>query len=257
MEARNNSGCEQALKAQRAACVCGGCLQQVIKPPNVCRNPSTSGALAEDEAVFRPLAAVTAAPEVRGRSAGWKAVHSALSTVLTTPCTAQVDTAGLALVDSRAVPAASMRFLQGRQAACCRCARPASVARGLLTLCCRADATARKVYANLPLVEMHAPVVGPAHPFQKDGIAAGMKNHRSGYVEVSSPRLHCRSGGMCPALTLTRCILQDYHTHAFHFDSQYNTFHSYGYATAPRGEGVVGDAAAHAEKKGEPHRCLL
>ena len=98
---------------------------------------------------------------------------------------AQVDTAGLALVDSRAVPAASTRFLQGGQATCCRFAScPAGVARGLLILRCGADATARKVYANLPLVEMHAPVVGPAHPFQKDGIAAGMKNHRSGYVEV-------------------------------------------------------------------------
>ena len=219
----------------------------------MCRKPSTSGALAEDEAVFRPLAAVTAAPEVRGRGADWIALHSALSTVLTTPCDAQVDTAGLALVDSRAVPAASMRFLQGRQALCCRCACPAGVARELLILRGGADATARKVYANLPLVEMHAPVVGPAHPFQKDGIAAGMKNHRSGYVEVSSPGLQCRNSGVCPASTLTRCMLQDYHTHAFHFDSQYNTFHSYGYATAPRGEGVVGDAAAHAEKKGEGH----
>ena len=184
-------------------------------------------------------------------------MHSPLNTVLTSPCNAQVDTAGLALVDSRAVPAASMRFLQGRQAANCRCSRPAGVACGMLQLRCGADATARKVYANLPLVEMHAPVVGPAHPFQKDGIAAGMKNHRSGYVEVSSPRLQCRSGGLCPALTLTMCTLQDYHTHAFHFDSQYNTFHSYGYATAPRGEGVVGDAAAHAEKKGGPHCCLI
>ena len=40
------------------------------------------------------------------------------------------------------------------------------------------------MYANLPYDEMHAPVVGPAHPFQRDGIAAGMKNHRSGHVEV-------------------------------------------------------------------------
>ena len=112
------------------------------------------------------------------------------------------------------------------------------------------------MYANLSLAEMHAPVVGPAHPFQKDGIAAGMKNHRSGYVEVSSPRLRCEGCGTWAVLTLTRFALQDYHTHAFHFDSQYNTFHSYGYATAPRGEGVVGDTAAHAEKKGAP-RCRL
>lgn len=40
------------------------------------------------------------------------------------------------------------------------------------------------MYANLPLEMMHAPVLGPAHPFQRDGIAAGMKNHRSGHVEV-------------------------------------------------------------------------
>lgn len=38
---------------------------------------------------------------------------------------------------------------------------------------------------NLPYEEMHAPVVGPAHPYQKDGIAAGMKNHRTGHVEVT------------------------------------------------------------------------
>ena len=37
---------------------------------------------------------------------------------------------------------------------------------------------------NLPYEQMHAPVLGPAHPFQKDGIAAGMRNHRAGHVEV-------------------------------------------------------------------------
>ena len=26
---------------------------------------------------------------------------------------------------------------------------------------------------------------GPAHPFNKDGLAAGMRNHRAGHVEVS------------------------------------------------------------------------
>ncbi len=26
---------------------------------------------------------------------------------------------------------------------------------------------------------------GPAHPYQKDGLAAGLKNHRAGHVEVS------------------------------------------------------------------------
>lgn len=51
---------------------------------------------------------------------------------------------------------------------------------------CGADATARQVMVNLPYEQMHAPVVGPAHPYQKDGIAAGMKNHRTGHVEVCS-----------------------------------------------------------------------
>ena len=39
--------------------------------------------------------------------------------------------------------------------------------------------------ANLPYDQMHAPVLGPAHPYQKDGVAAGMRNHRAGHVEVS------------------------------------------------------------------------
>lgn len=40
--------------------------------------------------------------------------------------------------------------------------------------------------------------------------------------------------------------------HSFHFDDQYNTFHSYGYAVAPGGQAVVGDEEALAEKKGAP-----
>lgn len=62
---------------------------------------------------------------------------------------------------------------------------------------------------------------GPAHPFQKDGLAAGLKNHRAGHVE-------------------------DTHLHSFAFDEQYNTYHSYGYAAAPEGQGMIGavDAAA-------------
>ncbi|BDA47701.1 Pre-mRNA-processing factor 17 [Coccomyxa sp. Obi] len=112
----------------------------------------------------------------------------------------EVDTTGLALMDNTVVPAAAKRHLQ--------------------------DATARQVMVNLPYEEMHAPVVGPAHPYQKDGIAAGMKNHRTGHVE-------------------------DYNMHSFHFDDQYNTFHSYSYAVAPGGQGVVGDEEAFAEKKGE------
>lgn len=41
---------------------------------------------------------------------------------------------------------------------------------------------------------------GPSHPYTKDGVAAGFKNHRTGFVE-------------------------DAHLSDFHFDDQYNTFH--------------------------------
>ena len=62
-----------------------------------------------------------------------------------------------------------------------------------------ADAAARKTYYNLPYDQLHAPALGPAHPFSKDGMAAGLRNHRAGHVE-------------------------DAHLSHFHFDDQYNTF---------------------------------
>lgn len=64
-------------------------------------------------------------------------------------------------------------------------------------------------------------LAGPAHPFQKDGLAAGLKNHRAGHVE-------------------------DTHLHSFAFDEQYNTYHSYGYAAAPGGQQLVGAVEAAA-----------
>ena len=74
-----------------------------------------------------------------------------------------------------------------------------------------ADASARHVYANLPLEMMHAPVLGPAHPFQRDGIAAGMKNHRSGHVEVRRGfgpwRCECVTGNApCAARGAEECV---------------------------------------------------
>lgn len=48
--------------------------------------------------------------------------------------------------------------------------------------------------------DCHTVPAGPAHPYQKDGIAAGLKNHRAGHVE-------------------------DTHLHSFAFDEQYNTYH--------------------------------
>lgn len=112
----------------------------------------------------------------------------------------EVDTTGLVLYDNKAVASENLRVLL--------------------------DPSKKQVYYNIPYEDLHAPVAGPAHPFQRDGIAAGLKNHRSGYVE-------------------------DTHLHNFHFDNQYNTFHSYGYGDAPNGEGVIGDADKYAEHGGE------
>ena len=62
-----------------------------------------------------------------------------------------------------------------------------------VTVASAADIRARQVYYNVPYEDMHAPAVGPAHPFNKDGLAAGMRNHRAGHVEVSiaMPNLSC------------------------------------------------------------------
>jgi hypothetical protein len=60
---------------------------------------------------------------------------------------------------------------------------------------------------------------GPAHPFQKDGLAAGLKNHRAGHVE-------------------------DTHLQSYAFDEQYNTYHSMGYAAAPGSQSLVGKTDA-------------
>ncbi|MEW5301226.1 MAG: hypothetical protein WDW38_004777 [Sanguina aurantia] len=111
-----------------------------------------------------------------------------------------VDTTGLMLYDNSARNTADVRILT--------------------------DPSTRKVMYNLPYEDLHAPILGPAHPYQKDGLAAGMKNHRSGHVE-------------------------DAHMNQYHFDEQYNTFHSFGYAQAPSGEGLVGDMTGHKEHGGD------
>ena len=47
-----------------------------------------------------------------------------------------------------------------------------------------AAANVRTVYATLPYDQRHAPIVGPSNPYTKDGLAAGVRNHRAGHVEV-------------------------------------------------------------------------
>ena len=209
------------------------------------------------------------------------------------------------LVDSKAMPAAANRFLQGglctlclltaqacacqAQAAFCQVPCPwqplrAGTAWVSDLACCPADATAKQVMTNLPYDQMHAPVLGPAHPFQKDGVAAGMRNHRAGHVEVdNAPFTHTlicshapRSLVMCQhwvagtasmsvlcstfsarerleggvGAEATACLMQDYHMHTFHFDDQYHTHFSYGYSIAPGGQEIVGDQEAFLNKKG-------
>ena len=68
------------------------------------------------------------------------------------------------------------------------------------------------------------------------------------------------SAGACPSSSLNPLYLgpptdfssidQDYNMHSFHFDDQYNTFHSYGYAVAPGGQAIVGDPHGFGEHKG-------
>lgn len=78
-----------------------------------------------------------------------------------------------------------------------------------------ADPRARKVMYNLPYEDMHAPIAGPAHPYQKDGLAAGSRNHFSGHVEDT---------GLNPV----------------HFDDQYNSFHAKNYGHAPGSQALIG-----------------
>ncbi|XP_050206397.1 uncharacterized protein LOC126656006 isoform X2 [Mercurialis annua] len=70
--------------------------------------------------------------------------------------------------------------------------------------------------------QLWAPIQGPAHPYAKDGIAQGMRNHKLGFVEDAA-------------------------IDSFLFDEQYNTFHKYGYAADPsgsEGNNYVGDLDA-------------
>ncbi|KAK8943999.1 hypothetical protein KSP40_PGU000535 [Platanthera guangdongensis] len=64
--------------------------------------------------------------------------------------------------------------------------------------------------------QLWAPIYGPAHPYAKDGIAQGMRNHKLYFVEDASIQ-------------------------SFLFDEQYNTFHKYGHAADPSGLSYIGD----------------
>ncbi|XP_074269565.1 uncharacterized protein LOC141592698 isoform X1 [Silene latifolia] len=78
------------------------------------------------------------------------------------------------------------------------------------------DPTQHVVTYNPTYDQLWAPIYGPAHPFAKDGLAQGLRNHKLGSVEDASIA-------------------------SFHFDEQYNTFQSLGYAADPSATHFVGD----------------
>jgi pre-mRNA-processing factor 17 len=67
-----------------------------------------------------------------------------------------------------------------------------------------------------PYDQLWAPIQGPSHPYAKDGLAQGMRNHKLGFVE-------------------------DANIQPFLFDQQHNTFLKFGYATDPYASNYIGD----------------
>jgi pre-mRNA-processing factor 17 len=102
------------------------------------------------------------------------------------------------------------------------------------------------VFHNPRLEDLHAPVAGPAHPYRADGLAAGQRNHPTGFVEVRARA--CTPPAACTDAQPSTS--QDAHVGSFVFDEQYNTFHSFGYGVEPSGHGFVGDADAMQRHKG-------
>ncbi|CAH9139991.1 unnamed protein product [Cuscuta epithymum] len=81
------------------------------------------------------------------------------------------------------------------------------------------DPTQHSVSYNPTYDQLWAPIYGPAHPYAKDGLAQGLRNHKLGFVENAS-------------------------IEPFVFDEQYNTFQKYGYAFDPSANSYVGDMKA-------------
>lgn len=78
------------------------------------------------------------------------------------------------------------------------------------------DPTQHVVGFNPTYEQLWAPICGPAHPYAKDGLAQGLRNHKLGFVEDAS-------------------------IEPFVFDEQYNTFQKYGYAVDPSENSYIGD----------------
>ncbi|PIN13020.1 mRNA splicing factor [Handroanthus impetiginosus] len=78
------------------------------------------------------------------------------------------------------------------------------------------DPTQHLVSFNPTYDQLWAPIVGPSHPYAKDGLAQGLRNHKLGFVENAN-------------------------IESFVFDEQYNTFYKFGYAADPSENKYVGD----------------
>ncbi|CAN1187493.1 Pre-mRNA-processing factor 17, partial [Linum perenne] len=87
------------------------------------------------------------------------------------------------------------------------------------------DPTQHLVAFNPTYDQLWTPIYGPAHPYAKDGIAQGMRNHKLGFVEDAA-------------------------IDSFLFDEQHNTFQKYGFAADPSGMEYVGDMKALSKNGG-------
>ncbi|XP_051150245.1 uncharacterized protein LOC127264768 [Andrographis paniculata] len=87
------------------------------------------------------------------------------------------------------------------------------------------DPTQHLVSFNPTYEQLWTPIVGPSHPYAKDGLAQGLRNHKLGFVENAN-------------------------IESFAFDEQYNTFYKFGYAADPSQNSYVGDVEGFKEKDG-------
>ncbi|CAA0814139.1 Transducin/WD40 repeat-like superfamily protein [Striga hermonthica] len=87
------------------------------------------------------------------------------------------------------------------------------------------DPTQRLVSFNPTYDQLWTPIVGPSHPYSKDGLAQGLRNHKLGFVENAN-------------------------IGSFVFDEQYNTFYKFGYAADPSENNYVGDVKGFEKNDG-------
>ncbi|XP_073131979.1 uncharacterized protein [Henckelia pumila] len=87
------------------------------------------------------------------------------------------------------------------------------------------DPTQHVVSFNPTYDQLWTPIIGPAHPYAKDGLAQGLRNHKLGFVENAS-------------------------IEPFVFDEQYNTYYKFGYAADPSENRYVGDVVGFEKNDG-------